>query len=110
MTWAARGFYRRLLRAGVRVFEWSEGVLHAKTAVVDGNWATVGSFNLESFSLLYNHEVNVALVEPAFASLVEASLRKDLSACREVTLETLRRRPRWRRLLESATWLLRKLL
>ncbi|MEN9799788.1 MAG: hypothetical protein RL653_3485 [Pseudomonadota bacterium] len=110
MTWAARGFYRRLLRAGVRVFEWSEGVLHAKTAVVDGRWATVGSFNLEAFSLLYNHEVNVALVEPAFASQVEASLRRDLSACREVTLESLRRRPRWRRALEAATWMLRKLL
>jgi len=110
MTWAARGFYARLLRAGVRVFEWSEGVLHAKTAVVDGRWATVGSFNLEPLSLLHNHEVNVALVEPSFAAQLEASLRKDLSACREVTLAAHARRPRWKRLLEWAMSVVQRLV
>lgn len=47
---ASRSYYPALLKAGIRLFEWDERVLHAKTAVVDDTWATVGSSNLDYFS------------------------------------------------------------
>ena len=60
---AARAMYGRLLRAGVRIYEWrADRVLHAKTAVIDGHWSTVGTSNLDPLSLRMNLEVN-AFVE-----------------------------------------------
>ncbi|MEI8257920.1 MAG: phospholipase D-like domain-containing protein, partial [Deltaproteobacteria bacterium] len=67
--WAARAMFTRLMRAGVHVHLWLEGMMHAKSAVIDG-WATVGSYNLDYRSLRYNLEVNVASEEPAFVGSV----------------------------------------
>src|SRR5262249_20903403 len=55
---ASRSLYEILLGAGARMFEWQGRVLHAKTAVIDGRWSTVGSSNLDYQSLRYNLEVN----------------------------------------------------
>ncbi|HET7360218.1 MAG TPA: phospholipase D-like domain-containing protein, partial [Rhodanobacteraceae bacterium] len=57
----SRAGYRPLLQAGVRVFEWNGSMLHAKTAVADGQWARVGSSNLNIASWLGNHEIDVAV-------------------------------------------------
>ncbi|MBU9454623.1 phospholipase D-like domain-containing protein [Burkholderia multivorans] len=54
--------YRALLRAGVRVAEYDKTILHGKVAVIDDNWATVGSSNLDALSLMLNNEANVVLV------------------------------------------------
>jgi cardiolipin synthase len=78
---AARAIYGRLLRAGVRVFEWRGRVLHAKTAVVDGNWATVGSANLDYLSLRENLEVNAVVEDAEFGQAVEAMFNQDLYSC-----------------------------
>lgn len=59
--------YRHLLRAGVNLFEYNERPLHGKVAVVDDNWATVGSSNLDPTSLSLNLEANVVVRDPAFA-------------------------------------------
>src|SRR5690606_34030557 len=58
----SRRFYGGLLEAGVRIFESEDTVLHAKTAVVDGVWSTVGSSNLDYRSFIHNHEVNAVIV------------------------------------------------
>ncbi len=55
--------YHALLRAGVRVAEYDRTILHGKVAVVDDNWATVGSSNLDALSLMLNNEANVVLVK-----------------------------------------------
>ncbi|GEN05101.1 cardiolipin synthase [Myxococcus fulvus] len=110
LEFVTRAFYEKLLGAGVRIFEWQRGVLHAKTAVVDGAWGTLGSFNLERLSLAFNHEVNAVFADPRLGRQLEESFRTDCGDCREVTLAEFRRRPLWRKLLERALYALRKVL
>lgn len=110
LEFISRTFYEKLLGAGVRIFEWQRGVLHAKTAVVDGAWGTVGSFNLERLSLAFNHEVNAVFADPRLGRTLEASFREDCTGCREVTLAEFRRRPLWRKLLERVLLALRERL
>ena len=65
--YAARPIYGALLRAGVEIHEYSPSFLHAKVAVIDGRWATVGSSNLDPLSLLLAREANVVVEDAAFA-------------------------------------------
>lgn len=77
MPWAQRAsrlLYGYLMRAGVRVHEYHERPLHAKVAVVDGDWATVGSSNLDPTSLGLNLEANVVVRDEAFASQLRARI------------------------------------
>ena len=64
---ASRAAFPRLLRRGVRIAEWSFGMMHAKAASVDGEWATVGSYNLDHRSWRYNLEVTANVFDPVFA-------------------------------------------
>lgn len=73
-TWAARSLYRYLARAGVHIYEYCERPLHGKVAVIDEEWATVGSSNLDPSSLSLNLEANVVTHDPDFAAV----LREDL--------------------------------
>lgn len=84
---AASLLYRHLIRAGVRVHEYCKRPLHGKVAVVDGQWATVGSSNLDPLSLGLNLEANVVLRDPGFAAGLQAHLDGLIrESCREVTL------------------------
>lgn len=71
---ATRPVYGALLRAGVEIFEYGESFLHAKVAVIDGHWATVGSSNLDPLSLLLAREANVMVENRAFAQDLRARL------------------------------------
>jgi cardiolipin synthase len=95
----ARAFYRRLLRAGIRIYELCSVNLHSKTAVVDGVWGTVGSFNLERTSLWLNHEVNVVFADAELGGALERRFVQDSRRCRRVELARWQR-PFWERLLE----------
>lgn len=91
VLYAARGLYPRLLKQGIEVYEWNAGrILHAKTAVVDGTWSTIGSANLDPLSLRQNLEVNAIVTEPAFASSLERLFLEDLQSCHRVTMEQVR--------------------
>jgi len=107
---ASRAVWGRLLRAGVRIFEWEESVLHAKTAVVDGVWSTIGTFNFDYMSLRMNLEVNVSVLDPRFASRLEASFLKDFELCNEVLPREFSFRPLGQRILEYLAYRLRKFL
>lgn len=107
---ASRGLYEQLLAAGVQILEWREGVIHSKTAAVDGIWGTVGSFNLERMSLRFNHEANVAFADPRLARAVERSFEEDCARCTPLTLQAWRSRPWWWKLAERACFLFRKLM
>jgi cardiolipin synthase len=72
--YASRPVFGALLRAGVEVHEYSPSFLHAKVAVVDGRWATVGSSNLDPLSLLLAREANVVVEDEAFAARLRARL------------------------------------
>ncbi|MGA8707043.1 MAG: phospholipase D-like domain-containing protein [Steroidobacteraceae bacterium] len=88
----SRAGYRPLLRAGVRVFEWNGSMLHAKTAVADGQWARVGSSNLNISSWLGNCEIDVAVEDAGFAGLLAAQFERDLHNATEILLTPRRRR------------------
>ena len=97
----ARAVYGSLLAAGVEIHEYQGGLLHAKVAVIDSVWATVGSSNLEPLSLLLAREANVVLRDAHFAQL----LRQRLSAAiaqQSVQMDPLRyaQRGRWQRALD----------
>jgi cardiolipin synthase len=81
---ASRSIYEILLGAGVRMFEWQGRVLHAKTAVVDGYWSTVGSSNLDHQSLRYNLEANAVVRSARFAAAMEEMFQQDLESCEEI--------------------------
>ncbi len=87
----SRTQYRPLLEAGVRVFEWNGPMMHAKTAVVDGRWARVGSTNLNLASWLGNWELDVCVEDAGFAREMEESFLDDLDESTEIVLEQGRR-------------------
>ena len=89
---AGRGFYERLLRAGVRIHERQGVILHAKTALIDGVWATVGSTNLDWRSFLHNHELNAVVLGAEFGRQVQAMFEQDLARSEAITLERWQRR------------------
>lgn len=89
---AGRRHYARLLRAGVKIFERRGVILHSKTALVDGVWATVGSTNLDWRSFLHNHELNAVVLGAAFGRQVQAMIDKDLAQSDAVTLTQWERR------------------
>ncbi len=90
---AGRRYYERLLRAGVKIHERRGVILHSKTALVDGVWATVGSTNLDWRSFLHNYELNAVVLGAEFGKQVQAMFDKDLAASDAITLEQWQRRP-----------------
>jgi cardiolipin synthase len=82
----SRGGYRSLLRSGVRIFEWTGAMIHAKTSVVDTSWCRIGSTNLNSVSLLGNWELDVGVLDPSLASQVHGLFLADLASSVEVLL------------------------
>ena len=95
-TWAplaaGRSLYGRLLTAGVRIYERHDAMLHAKTAVIDGVWATVGSSNMDWRSFCHNAEANVIVVDRAFGEQMDAMFQQDILASRELTYQAWMRR------------------
>jgi cardiolipin synthase len=99
LDYAVRYLYRTLLTAGVRIAEYEKTILHGKVAVVDSNWATVGSSNLDALSLVLNNEANVVLVEhPEIGALREAILTA-FSEARPMDTERDAARPFFERLM-----------
>jgi cardiolipin synthase len=89
----SRACYGELLRAGVRVFESDDIMLHAKTAVIDGVWSTVGSSNLDYRSFIHNHEANAVVLSEPFGRKMEELFLSDLERSREIEREEWSRRP-----------------
>lgn len=110
VKYATEWIYADLMAAGVHVHEFTRGILHAKTLLVD-DWATTGSYNLDYRSLRYNLEANLASVDPTFVAAVEASMRKDLAELtREVDPVQWSKRPWLEKLRSWGFYLWRKLL
>jgi cardiolipin synthase len=90
---AGRSYYAQLLAGGVRIHERDNALLHAKTAVIDGVWSTIGSTNLDWRSFLYNDEVNAVVLGPEFGARMDAVFDADVAASTLVTAESWGRRP-----------------
>jgi len=108
--YASRALFARLLRWGVRVFEWQGEMMHAKTAVVDGEWATVGSYNIDHLSLMHNLELSIVVVDRDFGAAMERMYEEDLRRCREVEAREWRHRPWTTKLLERFFFFFRTFL
>ncbi|MDR2839638.1 MAG: cardiolipin synthase ClsB [Azonexus sp.] len=94
LRYATQALYQWMLKQGIRIFEYEKSFMHAKVAVIDDLWATVGSSNIDPFSLLLAKEANVAVRDCAFASQLRASLETAISAgAKETRLADLIRQP-----------------
>jgi cardiolipin synthase len=102
---AGRSHYAELLAAGVRIFEWHEALMHAKTAVIDSQWSSIGSTNLDWRSFVHNYEADLEVHDAGFAAEMERRFRRDLAAAVEIDAGQWRRRPLSQKLRE---WLARQ--
>ncbi len=109
--YASRSLYDRLLSKGIEIYEYQPSELHAKVAVIDCQWATVGSSNLDPLSLVLSREANVVVYDPAFARQLEVSLRAALEQhSKQITHVDWKSRSCWERLKSRLVfWVLRGL-
>jgi cardiolipin synthase len=102
VMYAGRSSYEELLEAGVRIYQLQASVLHAKTAVIDGVWSTVGSTNIDVRSFLHNNEINIVVLGEEFGKSMEAAFREDIKNSVEITAKAWRQRPLSERIKEWA--------
>jgi cardiolipin synthase len=107
---ASRAQFGDLLRAGVEIYEYTPALLHAKTMVVDGVWATIGSTNLDNISFAVNDELNLIVYDRGVAGRLERIFEEDLGVSRQVTYEAWKKRGLGARLLEVLAFPIRDLL
>ncbi len=108
---AARALYRPLLAAGIEIYEYTPSFLHAKVAVVDGRWATVGSSNMDPLSLLLAREANVVVQDEAFALGLQHLLERAMTTdARRIDAEAHARRGVRLRLFDRLAYLLMRAL
>ena len=100
VLYAGRSLYEDLLEDGVKLYERRGGMLHAKTAVVDGVWSTVGSTNLDLWSFARNDEVNAIILSKEFAAEMEALFDSDVQSSDEIVREAWNARPYTERVKE----------
>lgn len=101
LFYGSRAHYTELLKAGIKLYERTDAFVHAKTAVVDGMWSTVGSSNLDYRSFLHNNEVNAVILGRNFGRQMEALFETDLAQAKVITLQEWEQRPLWERLNEQ---------
>jgi cardiolipin synthase len=98
---AGRSYYDELLRDGVKIYERRDVLLHAKTALIDGVWSTIGSTNLDWRSFLHNQEINAVVLGTDFAAQMRAMFERDLAASNPILLEQWERRSLGSRVKEA---------
>ncbi len=93
VLYAQRYYYSELLKSGVKLYEHSTSLLHAKTAVIDKVWSTIGSTNMDYLSSLSNDEVNAVILNHEFAVEMEKMFVSDLADSRQIQLDEWEKRP-----------------
>lgn len=100
LHYASRALYGSLLDAGVEIYEYHKSFLHAKVAVFDERWATVGSSNIDPFSLMLAREANIVVDDPPFSQELRRSLYEHMRDGAQVVAKgAWHRQPLWRRAL-----------
>jgi cardiolipin synthase len=107
LHYATQALYGKLLNAGIRIFEYHRSFLHAKVAVIDAQWATVGSSNIDPFSLLLAKEANVVILDHKFAAELRLSLGKAMDiGARQLPQQSWNTLPWYARLLRWTSYYL----
>jgi cardiolipin synthase A/B len=101
--WASRSGFEPLLLGGIEIYEYQAALLHAKTMVVDGIWATVGSTNLDNRSFALNEEINLIVYDATVAGELEKIFAEDLKHSKKLTHEAWKARPLKEKFLEFFT-------
>jgi len=101
---------RRLAARGVEILHWQGPMMHAKTAVVDGVWSTIGTYNFDAQSRLHNLEVTLEILDPAVAGALVAEYEGDRASCVPYDEAAWRRLPWWRKALAWLGYRLRRFL
>lgn len=107
---AARSYFNTLLESGVRIFLYQGNMIHSKAIVVDGEWSTVGSLNLDYASLLYNFEANIVTTNVKFTEELAAHFIHDMHESKEVVPEEWQNRYFIEKIPEMLIRLVRKFL
>jgi cardiolipin synthase len=102
---AGRYQFRRLLKGGVKIFEYQTTLLHQKVISVDGLWCGIGSSNFDDRSFEINDEITVGLADPDTVAELERTFEMDLEKCRELDWKTWKKRPRRDKLLDGVLYL-----
>jgi cardiolipin synthase len=85
LMFATHAFYSEFLKGGIEIYEYRKSFMHSKVAVVDNHWATVGSSNIDPFSLLLAHEANVVVQDAAFAAELRSEINASIESAYRVT-------------------------
>ncbi len=107
---ASEHLFDALLRHGIEIYLWQKTHMHAKTAVVDGIWSVIGSYNLDSVSLFQNNELVIESVDASFGARMNDQFQRDLRGCKRQTLARWRRRPARSKLVEWLAYRMRRWL
>lgn len=99
--WLSRGFYGRLLRGGVEIHRYTNHMVHAKTATIDGQWTTIGTANIDRLSLTGNYEINLEILDAGLAQGMYEIFTADLSKADRLELDEWESRPFINRLYEA---------
>jgi cardiolipin synthase A/B len=110
VQWAGYYVHRRLSKAGVRVLCWPGAMMHAKTAVIDGIWSTIGSYNLDARSLRYNLEVTVEILDADVGGELARQFRMDEPSCEVFNEAAWQALPWWIRILSWIAFRFRRWL
>jgi cardiolipin synthase len=98
--YASRSYYRKLLNAGIHIYNYQGNILHSKTAVFDGCWSIIGSTNLDHQSLRRNDESNVGVMDHGFGRIMTETFQKDIKESIRIKPEVWARRPFHQKILE----------
>jgi cardiolipin synthase len=107
---AGRHYYDELLARGVRIYEYQPAMMHAKTMVVDGTFATIGSMNFDNRSMVINDESSLVVMNRGFGATMDSVFLDDLRFSKQMTLAERAHRHWWTRLLERSAAVLTKVL
>jgi len=99
--YAARSYLEQLLKSGVKIQMYCKGMIHAKTMIVDDNFTTVGTSNMDYRSFNINFEINALIFNKHFNQVVEDQFHKDFKDCEEIVLERWLARPKLEKFKES---------
>ena len=108
--YAGRKQYDDLLKGGVRIFEFAPTMMHAKTIVADGMWASVGTMNFDNRSMVFNNESNLNVLDAMTGALLDSVFLNDLKYSKEVTREDFEKRGLFQRLCELGASAMARLL
>jgi cardiolipin synthase len=102
--------FEKLLKCGVRLFEYPHTLLHQKVMTVDGVWSAIGSTNFDDRSFETNDEITLAVKDAALAAKLDAIFEKYLPRAQEISLERWRKRGAWHKLKDNTFYLVKELL